>query len=333
MSAERPFAPTRERLRRAAREGDLPRSADLTSLASFAAGSLALAVAFPPIHALVADALRAAAAGRIEGEPYLLLGACIAAICSAAAAAAVGATVLQMGRFVVVPLSVKLSRLQPAAGLKRMASREALLAACKAVVAAAALGVALAPAVRDVISAAIEGEGAPAAVALVAVALPRIVLALAAIGAVFAGFDLALAHASRRKRLHMTMQEYKDDLKSSDGDPGVRLRRRTAHRALSNASVNRLREAAFVVVNPQHIAVALEYHPPAVAVPRVLLRAHDAAALEVRRRAAELSIPVIEDVELARALHARTAAGDYIPNDLYGPVARIVAALAYTLAA
>ena len=82
-----------------------------------------------------------------------------------------------------------------------------------------------------------------------------------------------------------------------------------------------MREAALVVANPAHLAVALAYRPPDVPVPQVLVRAAGEAAQRVKLRARELGIPVVEDVALARALFATTRAGDYIPRDAYVAVA------------
>jgi len=119
----------------------------------------------------------------------------------------------------------------------------------------------------------------------------------------------------------------KAELRSSEGDPLLRGRRRRAHGALVRGSLRRLREASFVVVNPEHVAVALAYRPPEIAVPRVVVRARGEAALAVKRKARELALPIVEEPLLARALFAGAEEGAYVPRALYEPVARIVAAL------
>ena len=82
-----------------------------------------------------------------------------------------------------------------------------------------------------------------------------------------------------------------------------------------------------MVTNPDHVAVALEYRPPVVAVPRVLVRALAAAALEVRTLARAHAVPVVENVALARALYRDGRAGEPIPYAHYVAVAEVVAAL------
>ena len=84
-----------------------------------------------------------------------------------------------------------------------------------------------------------------------------------------------------------------------------------------------------MVVNPEHVAVALAYRPPEVAVPRVVVRARGEAAQSVKRKARELALPIVEEPLLARALFAATDEDAYVPRELYAAVARIVAALTY----
>ena len=88
-----------------------------------------------------------------------------------------------------------------------------------------------------------------------------------------------------------------------------------------------MKEAAFVVCNPGHVAIALAYRPPEIAVPQVLVRAIDEAALEVKRRCRTLEIPIVEEIALARSLLATAEAGKAIPVPLYAAVAAVVAAL------
>jgi flagellar biosynthesis protein FlhB len=125
----------------------------------------------------------------------------------------------------------------------------------------------------------------------------------------------------------MSFDELKRDHKQSEGDPLLRGKRRQRHRSLVRGPAAKLARAAFVVANPTHVAIALEYRPPVVAVPRVLVRAIDEGAREIKRRARELRIPIIENVTLARSLLASADVGEYIPPAAYVAVAAIVASL------
>ena len=129
----------------------------------------------------------------------------------------------------------------------------------------------------------------------------------------------------------MSHDELKRELKEQDGDPLARGRRRSLHRRIARTSIARIKDAAFIVTNPTHIAIALEYRPPDIAVPRVLVRSADEAAMRVREIAHLHDIPTIENVPLARSLYAKTRPGDYIPQETYVAVAEIVAQLRRTI--
>ena len=91
--------------------------------------------------------------------------------------------------------------------------------------------------------------------------------------------------------------------------------------------LRRVADAAFVVTNPTHLAIALAYAPPEEPVPRVLVCAADDLAARVRELARASDVPLVENVALARALFAQARAGETIPHGLYVAVAEVVAAL------
>lgn len=130
----------------------------------------------------------------------------------------------------------------------------------------------------------------------------------------------------------MTLDEFKREAKEHDGDPAARGRRKTMHRNLLRGAVAKVKDAAFVVVNPTHLAVALEYRPPDVPVPVVLVCAAGESALRVRELAAAHRIPIIENVAIARALYRDAQAGEQIAPAHYVAIAEIVAALVRTRA-
>ncbi len=330
MAEEKSFDPTPAKLAKARRDGDVPRSADANAVASLACASLALFATLGILAGAARDALvRAAAAPAfIAAGPYVELGGVAVAIVACALVGAVGATLAQARTIAFKFPAPKMDKLNPFAGLKRMLSRDALVGGVKALVVAGAVAAAVGPAARDVF-AAVGGAAAPGELAaLVVRALQGVVGSALVVASFFATVDIALERAKWRKRLKMSLDELKRDSKASDGDPLVRGRRRQAHRALVRGSIGRVKDAAFVVTNPTHVAIALDYRPPEVAVPCVLVRAIDAGAREVKRRARACGVPIIENVPLARALLAATDVGDPIPPETYAPIAAIVALLA-----
>jgi type III secretion protein U len=327
MAEEKPFEATQSRLDRAKRDGDVARSQELGNVAAFA-GALGATVCVVPFFGQSFSAmLFTAASGR---TPATLLGTMvilmlIPALSAAAAATTCGA--VQSGGLRVTAVTVKFERLSPAENLKRMFSREAAVTAARATVAFVCAGIAVVPAFITIYAAALHAAGIPAIAHAAWSGALRTAAAAAAIGAVFALADYSLQLARWRKRLRMSHEELKRDQKEHDGDPHARSRRRSLHRQISRGSLRRVKDAAFVVTNPTHIAIALEYRPPEVPVPRVLVRAADESAARVRELAMVYSIPLVENVPLARRLYATSEPGQYIPHETYIAVAEIVAAL------
>jgi flagellar biosynthetic protein FlhB len=327
VAEDKQFEATSQRLARAKREGDLPRSADLNALASLASAALAASAAVPLLSSAAATALQRASRGDLGAGPYVLLGGCGLGVCVAGLCGALLATYLQSRTFTFKFPAPNIAKLNPMAGIKKMVSRDAVLAAAKAVVVTAALVATLLPGLRDAF-----GASAVAASPLELAAQSWHTLQIAFGGALviatfFAVADVLLERTKWKRRLRMSFDEVKRDMKSSEGDPHVKGKRRQMQRALVRGSVARVKDAAFVVTNPTHIAIALAYDPPEVPVPRVLVRAVDAGAQEVKRLARELRVPIIENVPLARALLGATDVGEYIPPSAYAAVAAIVAAL------
>lgn len=329
MSEQKPFEATQSRIDKAKREGTIARSHDLGTLAAFGGALGASAAVAHPIAALAARAIREAGAHSASPVTVASLLALASLPASCAAGAGVASALAQSGGVRFVAITANFSRLNPVEGLKRMLSREAVVTAVRASAAFGCAACAIATVFTHVEASALGGERAAALGALCWRGAWQVVLAICAIGGLFAGVDYAIQRDTWKKKLRMSADELRRDHKEQEGDPLARGRRRALHRQVSRGSLARVREAAFVVTNPTHIAIALEYGPR-VPVPTVLVRAADAAAVRVRELAREYRIPLIENVELARALYAASEPGDVIPKALYLSVAEIVAALKST---
>ena len=84
-----------------------------------------------------------------------------------------------------------------------------------------------------------------------------------------------------------------------------------------------VRKADFVVINPDHIAVALRYDRDGDAAPVVVARGERLLAERIKQIAREAGVPVFRDVTLARSLRDLPE-GDEIPPALYEAVAEIL---------
>lgn len=127
------------------------------------------------------------------------------------------------------------------------------------------------------------------------------------------------------KKLRMTRQEVKDELKETEGRPEVRGKIRALQQ---EASRRRMFEdipvASVVVTNPTHYAVALRYDTDAMGAPVVVAKGAGLVALRIREIATEHGVPLFEAPPLARALYSTTEVGDEIQEQLYVAVAQVL---------
>ncbi len=325
--SEKPFEATPQRIEKAKRDGDVARSSELAANLSFACASCAVAAVAPLFGAQARSAIATAAAGR---APWAgAAAACALALVPifAAAIAAVASGTVQ-GSLRVAGPGFNLSRLSPLDGIKRVLSRETVAHGVRAAAAFAVAAAAIVPVVAAAISE-MQRAGAPSAVAAAAwSAIERVAVAACATGSLFALVEHAASRAAWLRRLRMTFEERKREAKEQDGDPFARGRRRALHRAFLRGRLAEVKDASFVVVNPTHVAVALVYRPPEIAVPKITVRAAGEAALRVRALAKAHAVPIVANVALARALYRGGRVGEPIAPGHYVAVAEIVTALA-----
>ncbi len=328
-SGERQFEASAARLRKAREEGDVPRSADLCGALAFAAATLAIAAGMPWVVTSAEASIREAALQRRLDFALLicLLASAMLLPLASGACGAIAAGVLQTGGLQLRMPRLSFTRLNPSDGCKRIFSRDTFLTMLRGAIALSGiLAVLVLTSIRVVVQAAGSSEPAALGGATWNGAL-CVAIAGAAFAVLFGAVDFITMVRRWRGRLRMTLAEFKRDQKETEGDPLLRSRRRSAQRQSSRLAVQRVADAAFVVVNPTHIAIALEYRPPDVAVPRVLIRAAGEAAMRVRAEAVAQQIPIVEDTALARALYTTTEVGQPVPLELYIAVAAIVVAL------
>ena len=100
-------------------------------------------------------------------------------------------------------------------------------------------------------------------------------------------------------------------------------RQRMHREILRHRMVESVRTADCVIVNPEHIAVALRYDQASMDAPEVVAKGEDLVAQQIREVARRHGVPIYRDVALARALH-QLELGDEIPEALYDAVAEVL---------
>jgi flagellar biosynthetic protein FlhB len=165
----------------------------------------------------------------------------------------------------------------------------------------------------------------PVAIQYATAAATGLMRDIAAAGLAAAAVDYAVQRRRTGKQVRMTKKEVRDEHRQSEGDPLVRSALRSKQLAAARGRMMAaVPEADVVLVNPTHVAVALKYEPGA-GTPRVVAKGAGVVATRIREAAEEARVALVEDVPLARALHASCEVGQEIPPELYHAVAQVLA--------
>lgn len=144
--------------------------------------------------------------------------------------------------------------------------------------------------------------------------------------ALIAVIDVPWQKHSFTKRMRMTRQEVKDEMKEMEGSPEVKGYIRRRQREMANARMmQRVKDADVVITNPEHFAVALEYDPAGDGAPIVVAKGSDFMAAKIREEAGKQGIHLFQAPELARALYFTTEPEQPVPEALYHAVAQVIA--------
>jgi flagellar biosynthetic protein FlhB len=221
----------------------------------------------------------------------------------------------------------KLSNLSPSRGFKRMFSTRALFefgtSLAKMAVIAGATYFLMRPIYRGSVGLVATDLALLPGMLLHSVFL--IVGAATLVAVAVAAVDAPYQHWAYRRRLRMTLQEMKDEVRESEGDPRVKARRRMLRRKRAHRRMmHEVPKATVIIANPTHFAVALRYRRGEDAAPVVVAKGVELIALRIRKVAREHGIAIVENPPLARALHAAVEIGDVIPREHFETVAKII---------
>jgi flagellar biosynthetic protein FlhB len=127
--------------------------------------------------------------------------------------------------------------------------------------------------------------------------------------------------------MKMTKQEVKDEAKQQE-NPEIKGRVRKVQREMTRRRMlEDVKKATVVITNPTHFAVALEYRRGEMAAPKVLAKGADHIAFQIRDRARQAGVPIVENKPLAQALFKTAEVGETIPGTLFSAVAEVLAQL------
>lgn len=222
-------------------------------------------------------------------------------------------------------LKPKWSKLNPIQGAKRIFGMQALWEGAKTLLKSAVVLFLVWRAVQSLLP--LLGGLVPFDVALEIAAgtATGLMRDVAAAGLLAAVADYGFQRRKMGKQTRMTKKEIRDEHKMTEGDPLVKSAIRSRQLAAArNRMMADVPQADVVLVNPVHVAVALRYESSR-GTPRVVAKGAGAVAARIRAVADESRVPMVEDIPLARALHASCEVGQEIPPELYHAVAQVLA--------
>lgn len=331
---DRQHEPSEQKLRRAREQGDVPRSAELSTALAY----LGFLAAFAAGGAMVVPGWLGLARRTLGGEADAEAGSAAAlGLVSAAAvlgAALVPAALVLLGLvltrgLVVTPsrLAPDLKRIDPFRNAGQKFGRTGLFTFAISLAKLGGVGtggVLLFTTLGATVSQAAR-MGDTGWVAALPVLIGRVLALALAVALAFAGVDLLWKHLDFRRRNRMTRKEVEDEHKDSEGDPHLKAARRQKAVDLALGSMLAdVERADVVIVNPTHYAVALEWKRGSGRAPVCLAKGVDEVAARIRQRARDHKVPVWSDPPCARALHATVKIGEEIPHSQFGPVAAAI---------
>ncbi len=335
---EKTEKPTPDRIKKARKEGQIPRTQELGTWLGAAAASVLLPM-------LVSNSLDEAQelflqVGGVAEDPQVsalsaLMGQALIAflttvlpmalalmlIGTLASAAQGGVTLATKG------MKPTLKKFNPLPGIKRMFGTQGIWEATKAIIKTVALGVIIVS-TSDKAQELVSASGALPLSRIVQVFADSAVLMFRVVGItglVIAVADYIVVRKKMMTQLKMSHTEIKQEHKQSEGDPHVKAQRRATQMAMSRGRMmSEVADADVLLVNPTHVAVALKYDP-AKGAPRVVAKGSGEVAARLRALAEEKRVPMVQDIPLARALHASCDLGQEVPAQLFTAVARVLA--------
>ncbi|NQW65765.1 MAG: flagellar biosynthesis protein FlhB [Burkholderiales bacterium] len=340
-SSERNEEPTAQRLKKAREEGQIARSVELSTAALLVTATLFFSLAggymFSRLGALfttqlqfdrkVMDKAELLPAiffqSVLDGYSLILPVMILLAVVAALSTVLSGGLVFSLGM-----LAPKFSKLNPLSGLSRMFGTKALIELVKSILKfgliTLILWISVSNNIEDLVTlnrldlgTAVKHAGTMLLDACFWMSMGLVLIAL---------LDVPLQQYQVNKKLKMTRQEIKDEMKNSEGRPEVKatIRRRQREMA-NNRMMAKVKDADVVITNPQHFAVALSYDPNSDGAPTLIAKGTDELAKRIRELAKDEGVYIFEAPELARALYFTTKLDEPIHEALYHAVAQVIA--------
>jgi flagellar biosynthetic protein FlhB len=340
-SQDRNLPASERKLQKARDDGQVARSRDLSHLAVLGGGALSLVMLAPLMfeHLKTQLGVQLLFDAQTIKDPMIMVSRLGAMVAVGLAASAVFAAIIStiailstiaIGGWVasLKPITPDFSRLNPLSGFGRLFTKDKATEVLKMTFIAAmllAVGFSYLSSGLDTLGALVLQPSGKAISHLSNWITKGMGLMLLVV-LIVAMVDVPLQSFLHKSRMKMSHQEMKQEHKESDGNPQMKGRMRQRQRDIAQGnSVKAVPKADFVLMNPTHYAVAIQYDDKIMHAPRVISKGADLLAFKIRDIAKEHAIPVLQSPMLARALYANAEIDQDIPTSLYTAVAQVLA--------
>ena len=131
--------------------------------------------------------------------------------------------------------------------------------------------------------------------------------------------DAPYQRYSFMKRMRMTKQEIRDEMKDMEGRPEVKAQIRRRQREVANVRMmQKVKDADVIITNPS-------YDPTSDGAPILLAKGADHMAARIREEGRNNGVEIFSSPQLARALYFTTELDQPVPEALYYAVAQVIA--------
>ena len=226
------------------------------------------------------------------------------------------------------PLQPKFSKISPLSGLKRMFNVKQLFEVGKSIAMIAVMCYVIYTTVKDKLGVlyTFYNISLYEALEIVGDIIVDLGIKISAVFLVIGFVDLIYQRHKFKEDMKMTKQEIKDEFKNTEGDPQVKGQiRRRMQQVSRRRMMEALPQADVVITNPTHFAVALKYEANKGQAPVVIAKGADYLAFDIKAKAKECGIEIVENKPLARILYNNVEIGAQIPPELYQAVAEVLA--------
>jgi flagellar biosynthesis protein FlhB len=218
--------------------------------------------------------------------------------------------------------------MNPVEGVKRMFSMDNLVEVGKAIAKTAILAgigaLAIASLLPELAKLPLAARPERVGNALWAVALPLLAWSVVAF-VLLSLLDAVYQRFSFMKKMRMSRRDIQQESKDNEGDPHIKAQRRQSHHEWSQRNAQQAaRSAAALVVNPTHVAIAIDYDRATCPVPTIAAKGEEHVARAMRDAAEDAGVPIVRNERLARDLLARAEEGEVVPSDLFDLIAEVI---------